>query len=161
VLDYILYLYICVSFTQRWSSLDVTNILSLLDRMCQTFKFDFFIITQALRHRVQLQESFKLWQRRCLYHFIYILFWVLWSSGCLLCDIRKHWLQLNCICDNVTIRSLIENVIEWNLHITERKRAGSPSVVGSCPTIQALEVWNIGNVKYFSRKTNPVYPGSV
>jgi len=28
--------------------------------MCQTFKFDFFIITQALRHRVQLQESFKL-----------------------------------------------------------------------------------------------------
>ena len=75
---YIIYIYINV--TQRWSSLDVTNILSLLDRMCQTFKIDLFIVTQALGYHVKLQESFKLWQRRCLNHFIYTLFWVLWSS---------------------------------------------------------------------------------
>ena len=63
VLDYILYfIFICfISFTQIWSFLDVTNILSLLGRMCQTFKIDLFIITQALGHHVQLQESFKLW----------------------------------------------------------------------------------------------------
>jgi hypothetical protein len=89
--------------------------------MCQTFKIDLFVITQALRHHVQLQESFKLWQRRCLNQIIYIPSRVFWISECLPSDIRKHWLQLNSTCDKVTTLCLIENIIDWNLHITERQ----------------------------------------